>query len=165
MFNMAMTDEWGWGPNAVSAIGAIVVVVGVLAALVIAIATLRDTRKVVKNSERPWIGANKRPRLNIPVDEQDAFHSNTPDHLYITFSNWGKLPGQDVKYTATIGKSERSTGDWILAEIDGVEVIPQPLIGEVLDKTEEIMSTENELRNMILDGMDPQEAYKKYRLF
>ncbi|MCI0880758.1 MAG: RraA family protein [Chloroflexi bacterium] len=65
----------------------------------------------------------------------------------------------------TIGKVEISTGDWILADIDGVVVIPHPLIGEVLDKTEEIMSTENELRNMILDGMDPQEAYKKYRLF
>jgi hypothetical protein len=44
-------------------------------------------------------------------------------------------------------------------------VIPQSLIGEVLDKTEEIMSTENELRTMILAGMDPQDAYIKFRLF
>lgn len=64
-----------------------------------------------------------------------------------------------------IGDVEISTGDWILADIDGVVVIPQTLIGKVLDKTEEIMSTENELRTMILNGMDPQEAYKKYRLF
>lgn len=106
-----MTDEWGWGPNAVSAIGAIVVVVGVLAALVIAIATLRDTRKVVKNSERPWIGANKRPRLNVPPAEKIDGQSNEDNHLYITFSNWGKLPGQDVKYTATIGKTEDNQSD------------------------------------------------------
>ena len=65
----------------------------------------------------------------------------------------------------TIGEVQISTGDWILADIDGVVVIPESLIEEVLDRTEEIMSTENELRTMILDGMDPQEAYKKYRLF
>lgn len=111
MFNVPMTDDWGWGPNTISAIGASFAVVGVLVALVVAIATLRDTRKVVKNSERPWIGANKSPRLNVPVAEQDPSHSNTPDYLYITFSNWGKLPGQNIKYTATIGKTEGNQSD------------------------------------------------------
>ena len=74
----------------------------------------------------------------------------------------------DVESTGepiTIGDVEIVTGDWILADIDGVVVIPQSLIGEVLDKTEEIMSTENELRTMILAGMDPQDAYIKFRLF
>ena len=65
----------------------------------------------------------------------------------------------------TIGDVEISAGDWVLADIDGVVVIPKPLIGEVLDKTEKIMSRESELRAMILSGMDPQDAYKKYRLF
>jgi len=65
----------------------------------------------------------------------------------------------------TIGEVKISTGDWILADIDGVVVIPRPLIEQVLDKTERIMSTENELRTMILNGMDPQDAYRKYRLF
>jgi len=64
-----------------------------------------------------------------------------------------------------IGDVEIISGDWILADIDGVVVIPQSLIETVLDKTEQIMSTESELRTMILNGMDPQEAYKKYRLF
>ncbi|MDP6666370.1 MAG: hypothetical protein QF357_03100 [Dehalococcoidia bacterium] len=64
-----------------------------------------------------------------------------------------------------IGDVTISTGDWILADIDGVVVVPESLIGDVLDKTEEIMSTESELRTMILSGMDPQEAYRKYRLF
>ena len=64
-----------------------------------------------------------------------------------------------------IGDVEITSGDWILADIDGVVVIPQSLIETVLDKTDEIMSTESELRTMILNGMDPQDAYKKYRLF
>ena len=65
----------------------------------------------------------------------------------------------------TIGSVVISPGDWILADIDGVIVIPQSLIMTVLDKTESIMTTESELRTMILSGMDPQDAYKKYRLF
>lgn len=64
-----------------------------------------------------------------------------------------------------IGDIEINSGDWILADIDGVVVIPQSMIAEVLDRTEEIMSTESELRTMILNGMDPQKAYEKYRLF
>ena len=65
----------------------------------------------------------------------------------------------------TIGSVVVSAGDWILADIDGVVVIPQSLIMKVLEKTETIMTTESELRTMILGGMDPQDAYKKYRLF
>ncbi len=50
-------------------------------------------------------------------------------------------------------------------DIDSVVVIPQNMIEDVVARTEQIMSTKSELRAMILNGMDPQEAYKKYRLF
>ncbi len=58
-----------------------------------------------------------------------------------------------------------NTGDYVIADIDGVVIIPRDMIGNLLDRTEEVMSTESELRRMILQGMDPKEAYKKYRLF
>ncbi len=77
----------------------------------------------------------------------------------------GKWAVESMGEPIVIGEVEITTRDWILADIDGVVVIPQSLIEQVLDKTEEIMSTESELRTMILNGMDPQEAYKKYRLF
>jgi 4-hydroxy-4-methyl-2-oxoglutarate aldolase len=77
----------------------------------------------------------------------------------------GKWSVESMGEPIVIGEVKITTGDWILADIDGVLVIPQSLIEQVLDKTEEIMSTESELRTMILNGMDPQEAYKKYRLF
>ncbi|WP_342823076.1 RraA family protein [Candidatus Lucifugimonas marina] len=77
----------------------------------------------------------------------------------------GKWAVESMGEPITIGEVEITTGDWILADIDGVVVIPQSMIESVLNKTEEIMSTESELRTMILNGMDPQEAYKKYRLF
>ncbi len=77
----------------------------------------------------------------------------------------GKWAVETMGEPIVIGDVQMSTGDWILADIDGVVVVPQSLIDEVLDRTEEIMSTESELRTMILNGMDPQKAYKKYRLF
>jgi 4-hydroxy-4-methyl-2-oxoglutarate aldolase len=77
----------------------------------------------------------------------------------------GKWAVESMGDPIVIGEVEITLGDWILADIDGVVVIPQSMIESVLDKTEEIMSTESELRTMILNGMDPQEAYKRYRLF
>ena len=77
----------------------------------------------------------------------------------------GKWTVESMGDPIVIGEVDITSGDWILADIDGVVVIPQTMIDSVLDKTEEIMSTESELRMMILNGMDPQEAYKKYRLF
>ena len=64
-----------------------------------------------------------------------------------------------------IGGVSINTGDYLLADIDGVVVIPEKIGEEVVAKTEEIINTESSLRRDILAGMDPQEAYKKYRLF
>ncbi len=77
----------------------------------------------------------------------------------------GRWTVESMGEPIVIGEVEITSGDWILADIDGVVVIPQSIIESVLNKTEEIMSTESELRAMILSGMDPQDAYKKYRLF
>ena len=65
----------------------------------------------------------------------------------------------------TIGDVEISTGDYIVADRDGAVVIPASAASDVANRVDEVMNTENELRNMILDGMDPQEAYLKYRRF
>ena len=64
-----------------------------------------------------------------------------------------------------IGGVSISTGDYLLADIDGVVVIPEGIAEEVVAKTEEIINTESALRRDILQGMDPQQAYRKYRLF
>ncbi len=77
----------------------------------------------------------------------------------------GKWKVESMGEPIVIGDIDISSGDWILADIDGVVVIPQSMIDSVVTRTEEIMSTESELRTMILNGMDPKEAYKKYRLF
>jgi len=64
-----------------------------------------------------------------------------------------------------IGGAAIRTGDYILADSDGVVVLPQDHAGDIVDETERVMATENRVRKAILDGMDPQEAYLKYRKF
>ncbi len=64
-----------------------------------------------------------------------------------------------------IGNIAIHTGDFILGDRDGVVVIPSAAAAAVAERVDEVMNTENELRNMILGGMDPQQAYLKYRRF
>ena len=65
----------------------------------------------------------------------------------------------------TIGNVLINPGDYIVADRDGAVVIPASAASDVVNRVDEVMNTENELRNMILGGMDPQEAYLKYRRF
>ncbi len=69
--------------------------------------------------------------------------------------------GEPIK----IGDVRIHTGDYILGDRDGVVVISASSASAVAQHVDEVMNTENELRNMILDGMDPQEAYIKYQRF
>ena len=64
-----------------------------------------------------------------------------------------------------IGGAAIRTGDYILADSDGIVVLPQDHAGDIVDETERVMAIENRVRNAILDGMDPQQAYLKYRKF
>ena len=64
-----------------------------------------------------------------------------------------------------IGNVEIRTGDYVMADRDGTVVIPADMAEEVTKKTEEVMRTESQVRKAILEGMDPQDAYKKYGRF
>ncbi|MBV8814154.1 MAG: RraA family protein [Verrucomicrobia bacterium] len=57
------------------------------------------------------------------------------------------------------------TGDFVLADIDGIVMIPEEQADEVISKVEEVMKTENLVRTAILEGVSPKEAYLRYRKF
>ncbi len=65
----------------------------------------------------------------------------------------------------TIGTVTIRSGDYIIADMDGAVIIPQEVIEDVVSKAEDVMATESEMRLAILDGMDPEEAYLKFRKF
>ncbi len=64
-----------------------------------------------------------------------------------------------------IGGVTIRTGDYLMADRDGALVIPQEQIGEVTEKVEEVLRTENKVRTAILEGVDPVDAYLKHRKF
>jgi len=64
-----------------------------------------------------------------------------------------------------IGEVDIFNKDYVLADIDGVVIIPQKIIEEILVKSEQLINTENLVRKAIREGMDPQEAYIKFGAF
>lgn len=65
----------------------------------------------------------------------------------------------------TIGSVTVNPQDWLLADLDGVVVVPGESIEEVVSRTEAVMATENKVRTAILDGVDPHEAYLRFGKF
>ncbi len=68
-------------------------------------------------------------------------------------------------HTVQIGKVAISRGDFIVGDRDGVLVIPRAITRQVLEKTEEVVHTENLVRKAILQGVHPADAYRKYGRF
>ena len=64
-----------------------------------------------------------------------------------------------------IGSVTIRTGDFVMADRDGVVIIPQVTVQEVVQNVEKVLNTENLVRKAILQGMDPREAYLKYGKF
>ena len=64
-----------------------------------------------------------------------------------------------------IGGVTIATGDWILADRDGVVIVPKAIADEAVRRTEEVMSTESDMRRALVGGMDPVEAYNAYGKF
>jgi regulator of RNase E activity RraA len=56
-------------------------------------------------------------------------------------------------------------GDWVLADCDGVVVIPGPMAPEVIDAATAAMAKEDLVRAAILSGVDPQRAYLDHGKF
>jgi 4-hydroxy-4-methyl-2-oxoglutarate aldolase len=57
------------------------------------------------------------------------------------------------------------TGDFVLADIDGIVVVPAEQAEAVIGAVEKVMNTENLVRQAILAGVSPKEAYLKYGKF
>ena len=58
-----------------------------------------------------------------------------------------------------------NNNDYVMADIDGVVIIPGNNVMDILEKSELLINTESKVRKSIREGMDPQEAYIKYSAF
>jgi len=64
-----------------------------------------------------------------------------------------------------IGRVHIEPGDYIVGDRDGVLVIPQAIIEEVVAKAEAVVKTENLVRKSILKGTHPVDAFRKFGRF
>lgn len=64
-----------------------------------------------------------------------------------------------------IGNVRIITGDYLIADEDGIVIIPKKLIDKIIYKAKEDLNSENKMRSAILNGTDPKEAYLKYEKF
>ncbi|MCB9944309.1 MAG: RraA family protein [Geminicoccaceae bacterium] len=64
-----------------------------------------------------------------------------------------------------IGDVRIHAGDYLLADMDGICILPRAQAETIVKAAEEAIGTENKVRTAILEGMDPQEAYRKYGKF
>jgi regulator of RNase E activity RraA len=65
--------------------------------------------------------------------------------------------------TGTLSSQVRvNPGDWIFGDMDGVLVIPESILPEVLDRAEEAREIEGKTRAEVQAGVPVSEVYKKY---
>ena len=71
----------------------------------------------------------------------------------------------DYNVPIRIGSVEVSPGDYILGDRDGVLAIPARVAEEVIARAQDVVQTENQVRNDILAGIHPLEAYRRHGRF
>ena len=77
----------------------------------------------------------------------------------------GRWEAETFGAPIVIGGVTIHTGDYVMADFDGVVIIPAAIIGEVVTKVEEVLRTESLVRKAILEGVDPKEAYLRHGKF
>jgi 4-hydroxy-4-methyl-2-oxoglutarate aldolase len=77
----------------------------------------------------------------------------------------GRWIPTDTGIPIKIGNVVINNGDYLLADIDGIAILPMAHVEEIVSRVEEVISAENKVRTEILGGGDPKEAYLKYGKF
>ena len=104
---------------------------------------VRDTQYVRKMDEFPIYTLGTRPNA---FGGWEIIEVDLPIHL----------PGHLTHYV------EVRPGDFIFGDYDGVQLIPEPVVDEVLLRVEDIYEEENEERELIAGGMSIDEVYEEY---
>jgi regulator of RNase E activity RraA len=76
---------------------------------------------------------------------------------------WELVAHGDV--TVEIGGVTVARGDYVVADRDGVVVIPVTVLEEVLEAAETMVATESEVRVAVREGVLPLDAYERFETF
>jgi regulator of RNase E activity RraA len=87
-------------------------------------------------------------------------------NLYTTPSDVvGRWALKEYNVSIRIQNVTINPGDIIVGDKDGVLVVPQEIAEQVLLKAEELVSTENHVRNDVMNGVHPLDSYNKHGWF
>ena len=64
-----------------------------------------------------------------------------------------------------IGSVRIALGDWVVADLDGIVVVPAALVDDVLAEAEQKASVENRIRDAVREGVLPLDAYERFGTF
>lgn len=64
-----------------------------------------------------------------------------------------------------IGDVEIRPGDVLVGDVDGVACVPRDIAEDVLEAAEAMVDTEDEVRELVRDGVKPLEAYERLGRF
>ena len=96
----------------------------------------------------------------LPVFARGRSPQNCRGHWRFTATNSAvSLPGRDGA-DVTIG-----TGDWILADDDGIAVLPRSVLMHLLEDAQEVGRIERRMRAAIDAGTDRQQVYESHPRF
>jgi 4-hydroxy-4-methyl-2-oxoglutarate aldolase len=71
----------------------------------------------------------------------------------------------DYNAAVTIGGVRIAPGDYVVADLDGIVVVPGRVLDEMLDEAEAVVSTESDIRQAVREGVLPLDAYERYGTF
>jgi len=77
----------------------------------------------------------------------------------------GRWVVEEMGTSIIIGDVKIYTNDYLIADEDGIVIIPHQIINKILNKAKKDLNSENKMREAILNGIDPKEAYLKYGKF
>lgn len=77
----------------------------------------------------------------------------------------GRWMVEEMGASVVIGDVKINTNDYLIADEDGIVIIPKHLINKIIIKAKNDLNSENKMRDAILSGIDPKEAYLKYGKF
>lgn len=77
----------------------------------------------------------------------------------------GKWSVETLGEPIKIGALTIHSSDYVMGDIDGIVLIPKALVNGCVDRVEELINTESQVRKAILSGVDSKEAYLRYGRF
>ena len=89
--------------------------------------------------------------------------------LFCKFATPADIAGRwrvgEIGGAVRIGNVDVATGDYLVADRDGVVIVPRAQAETVVERAEAAVAAEDKVREAILSGVDPRQAYLDFGKF